>query len=53
MMYRIGHAKDVHRLVQQRKLILGGIEILHPVGLLGHSDEDVDLHEFAEIINFD
>lgn len=50
MMYRIGHAKDVHRLVQQRKLILGGIEILHPVGLLGHSDADVVLHVVAESI---
>lgn len=43
-MFRIGHGYDVHRLVEGRKLILGGVEIPHTVGLLGHSDADVLLH---------
>ncbi len=41
---RIGHGYDVHRLVAGRKLILGGVEIPHETGLLGHSDADVLLH---------
>ena len=41
---RIGHGYDVHRLVEQRKLILGGVEIPFEKGLLGHSDADVALH---------
>ena len=41
---RIGHGYDVHRLVKDRKLILGGVEIPHTLGLLGHSDADVLLH---------
>lgn len=41
---RIGHGYDVHRLVVGRKLILGGVEIPHETGLLGHSDADVLLH---------
>jgi 2-C-methyl-D-erythritol 2,4-cyclodiphosphate synthase len=42
--FRIGHGFDVHRLVRGRKLILGGVEIAHSKGLLGHSDADVVLH---------
>ena len=41
---RIGHGYDVHRLVEGRKLILGGVEIPYELGLLGHSDADVLLH---------
>lgn len=43
-LYRIGHGYDVHRLTVGRKLILGGVEIPHPTGLLGHSDADVLVH---------
>ena len=41
---RVGHGYDVHRLVENRALILGGVKIEHPLGLLGHSDADVLLH---------
>jgi 2-C-methyl-D-erythritol 2,4-cyclodiphosphate synthase len=41
---RVGHGYDVHRLVENRALILGGVRIEHPLGLLGHSDADVLLH---------
>ena len=47
-MIRIGHGYDVHRLVEGRKLILGGVEIPHETGLLGHSDADVLLHAIAD-----
>ena len=47
-MYRIGHAWDTHKLVEGRKLILGGVEVDSNVGLLGHSDADVVLHAVAE-----
>ena len=47
-MIRIGHAWDTHKLVEGRKLILGGIEVNYPLGLLGHSDADVVLHAVAE-----
>ncbi|SVB50930.1 uncharacterized protein METZ01_LOCUS203784, partial [marine metagenome] len=40
-MFRIGNGYDVHRLVEGRKLILGGVDIPHPLGLDGHSDADV------------
>lgn len=43
-MLRIGHGYDVHRLVPQRRLVLGGVEIPYERGLLGHSDADVLLH---------
>ena len=43
-MLRIGHGYDVHRLVPERKLILGGVEIPYELGLLGHSDADVLVH---------
>ncbi|MBQ1260137.1 MAG: 2-C-methyl-D-erythritol 2,4-cyclodiphosphate synthase [Clostridia bacterium] len=45
---RIGHGYDVHRLVEGRKLILGGVEIEHEKGLLGHSDADVLLHAISD-----
>ncbi len=47
---RIGHGYDVHRLVPDRKLILGGVEIPHTVGLLGHSDADVLLHAIMDAL---
>ena len=43
-MVRIGHGYDVHRLVAGRALILGGVDIPHETGLLGHSDADVLVH---------
>ena len=45
---RIGHGYDVHRLMENRKLILGGVEIPYEKGLLGHSDADVLLHAIAD-----
>ncbi len=45
---RIGQGFDVHQLVEGRPLILGGITIPHPKGLLGHSDADVLLHTIAD-----
>jgi len=47
---RIGHGYDVHRLVPGRKLILGGVEIPHHLGLLGHSDADVAAHALADAL---
>lgn len=47
---RIGHGYDVHRLAENRKLILGGVEISHTRGLLGHSDADVLLHAIADAL---
>lgn len=44
----IGHGFDVHRLVAGRRLVLGGVEIDHPLGLLGHSDADVLTHAVAD-----
>ena len=49
-MFRIGQSVDIHQLVEGRKLILGGVEIPHEKGLLGHSDADVLLHAIAESI---
>jgi 2-C-methyl-D-erythritol 2,4-cyclodiphosphate synthase len=49
-MIRIGHGYDVHRLVEERKLILGGVEIPHRLGLLGHSDADVLLHAICDAL---
>lgn len=45
---RIGHGYDVHKLIEGRKLILGGVDIPHTVGLLGHSDADVLLHAIMD-----
>jgi 2-C-methyl-D-erythritol 2,4-cyclodiphosphate synthase len=47
---RIGHGYDVHRLVEGRKLILGGVDVPYEKGLLGHSDADVLLHAIADAI---
>ena len=49
-MIRFGMGYDVHKLVEGRKLILGGVEIEHTVGLLGHSDADVLLHAIADAL---
>lgn len=49
-MMRIGHGYDVHRLVPDRKLILGGVEIPHETGLLGHSDADVLVHAVMDAL---
>ncbi len=45
---RIGHGYDVHRLVEGRKLILGGVDIPYEKGLLGHSDADVLMHAISD-----
>lgn len=47
---RIGHGYDVHRLVPDRKLILGGVEIPYELGLLGHSDADVLTHAVMDAL---
>lgn len=47
---RIGHGYDVHRLVEGRRLVLGGVCIPHAKGLLGHSDADVLLHAIADAL---
>ena len=47
---RIGHGYDVHRLAPDRALILGGVHIPHPLGLLGHSDADVLVHAVMDAL---
>lgn len=47
---RIGHGYDVHRLVPERKLILGGVTVPHTLGLLGHSDADVLTHAIMDAL---
>jgi 2-C-methyl-D-erythritol 2,4-cyclodiphosphate synthase len=47
---RIGQGFDVHALVEGRKLVIGGVEIAHPKGLLGHSDADVLLHAVCDAL---
>lgn len=47
-MIRIGHGYDVHKLVENRKLIIGGVDIPYERGLLGHSDADVLLHAISD-----
>ncbi|MCM1115221.1 MAG: 2-C-methyl-D-erythritol 2,4-cyclodiphosphate synthase [Clostridium sp.] len=47
---RIGHGYDVHKLVEGRKCMIGGVDIPSPVGLLGHSDADVLLHAISDAI---
>ena len=47
---RVGHGYDVHRLVEGRKLILGGVEIPYEKGLLGHSDADVLTHAVMDAL---
>ena len=49
-MMRIGHGYDVHRLVRGRRLILGGVDIPHETGLLGHSDADVLTHAVMDAL---
>ncbi len=48
--FRIGEGWDVHQLVAGRRLVLGGIEIPHTTGLLGHSDADVLLHAITDAL---
>jgi 2-C-methyl-D-erythritol 2,4-cyclodiphosphate synthase len=50
MDFRVGEGFDVHALVPGRKLVLGGVEIAHPTGLLGHSDADVLLHAITDAL---
>ena len=45
---RVGFGYDVHRLVEERKLILGGVEVPYEKGLLGHSDADVLVHALMD-----
>ena len=47
---RVGHGYDVHRLIEGRKLIIGGVDIPHDKGLLGHSDADVLLHAIMDAL---
>lgn len=49
-LFRIGHGYDVHRLVPDRRLILGGVDIPHETGLLGHSDADVLTHAVMDAL---
>ncbi len=49
-MIRVGHGYDVHRLVQDRRLILGGVEVPFEKGLLGHSDADVLTHAVMDAL---
>ena len=49
-MIRVGQGYDVHKLVEGRKLIIGGVEIPHTLGLLGHSDADVLLHAISDAL---
>ena len=49
-MYRIGQSIDIHQLVSGRKLILGGVEIEHELGLLGHSDADVYVMQLLKVL---
>lgn len=49
-MYRVGSGYDVHRLVEGRKLILGGVDIPYEKGLLGHSDADVLVHAIMDAL---
>jgi len=46
--YRVGNGYDIHRLIEGRRLILGGVEIPHHNGLLGHSDADVLTHAIMD-----
>ena len=48
--FRIGHGYDVHKLVENRRLVIGGVDIPHTLGLLGHSDADVLLHAIMDAI---
>ena len=50
MNFRIGEGWDVHALVPGRRLVIGGVDIAHPTGLLGHSDADVLLHAITDAL---
>ena len=50
MKMRVGHGYDVHRLAENRELVVGGVKIPHETGLLGHSDADVLLHSIMDAI---
>lgn len=50
MKFRVGHGYDVHKLVEDRKLMIGGVEIPHSKGLLGHSDADVLAHAICDAL---
>ena len=50
MNFRVGQGYDVHKLVEGRKLILGGVDIPHATGLLGHSDADALLHAITDAL---
>ena len=50
MNYRIGYGYDVHQLIENRKLIIGGVEIPYHKGLLGHSDADVLIHAIIDAL---
>ncbi len=50
MNLRIGHGYDVHRLVESRRCIIGGVDIPHETGLLGHSDADVLIHAVMDAL---
>lgn len=50
LMYRIGNGYDIHKLVQGRDLIIGGVKITHELGLLGHSDADVLVHAIIDAL---
>ncbi len=49
-MLRIGHGYDVHKFAENRRLVLGGVEVPHSVGLLGYSDADVLLHAVCDAL---
>jgi len=49
-MIRVGQGSDVHALVAGRKLVIGGVDIPHPLGLLGHSDADVLVHAIIDAL---
>ncbi len=48
--FRVGVGYDIHRLIEGRRLVLGGVELLHDKGLAGHSDGDVVLHALADAL---
>ena len=48
--YRVGIGNDIHRMVEGRRLMLGGVHIPYPAGLLGHSDGDVALHAIVDAL---
>lgn len=50
MKFKIGHGYDVHKLIVDRKLIIGGVDIPHKKGLLGHSDADVLTHAICDAL---